>query len=128
MNEPADDDPDDGYGPPAIPTLVGCLHCHEEYESYMIERRRERDADGVFRWWWCCPTPGCGGRGFGNDIFPVDPEWVDSDGSRGWVQDDSDDEDEFDLGMADDDDDDDDDEPDWDRPRKDDDDDFPVPF
>ena len=129
MREFADDDTDrsdDSLGPPAIPTLVGCLVCQEEYESYLIERRRERGADGTLRWWWCCPTGGCGGRGFGNDIFPVDPEWVDSDGSRGWVQDDAD-EDEFELGLGGDEDDD----PDWDRPGMDDDeddDDFPVPF
>ena len=29
----------DPFGPPAIPTLVGCLHCGEEYESYRIEWR-----------------------------------------------------------------------------------------
>lgn len=130
MREFADDDDDrgdDSLGPPAIPTLVGCLHCQEEYESYLIERRKEPDADGVLRWWWCCPTPGCTGRGFTIDIFPVDPDWTDEEGNRLWVDDaDLDDEDEFGPDL--DDEDEDDDEPDWGRPRKGGDDDFPVPY
>ncbi len=93
-----DDPTSDPFGPPTIPTLVGCLHCHQEYESYLIERRQEPDSDGVQRWWWCCPVPGCGGRGFGFDILPVDPAWRSEDGSSGWVYDEEDeeDDDEFD--------------------------------
>ena len=93
MSAPEDDDPSaDPFGPPKIPTLVGCLHCQEEYESYLIERRQEPDVNGVLRWWWCCPTEGCGGRGFGFDILPVDQDWTDEDGERMWVSDDDEDE------------------------------------
>jgi hypothetical protein len=130
MSVPTEDDDDRGgdpFGPPAIPTLVACLHCGDEYESYLIERRRDRDSDGRMRWWWCCPTPGCGGRGFGFDILPIDQDWTDEEGNRMWVDDDDDDEEgEFDLGL--DDDDDDDDPPDWNRPRKGGDDDHPIPY
>jgi hypothetical protein len=82
-----DDPTSDPFGPPTIPTLVGCLHCQQEYESYLIERRCEPDGDGVPRWWWCCPMPGCGGRGFGFDILPVDHDWTDENGERMWVDD-----------------------------------------
>lgn len=124
MSAPTEDDDRSGdpFGPPAIPTLVACLHCGDEYESYLIERRRERDSDGRLRWWWCCPTPGCSGRGFGFDILPIDQDWTDEDGNRIWVEDDDEEDDEFDLGL-------DDDPPDWERPKKDDDeDDPPIPW
>jgi len=125
-NEDDDERGSDPFGPPAIPTLVACLHCGEEYESYLIERRRERNADGQWRWWWCCATPNCDGRGFGFDILPIDEDWTDEEGNRMWVSDDEEDDDdgEFDLGL---DDDDDDEPPDWNRPRKDDDD-HPLPY
>lgn len=73
----------DPFRPPEIPTLVECLHCCEEYDSYLIEWRVEQDDDGKPHGFWCCPIEGCGGKGFGIDIFPVDPDYqVDED--RGW--------------------------------------------
>jgi hypothetical protein len=96
-------DPDaDSMKPPAVPTEVFCLHCQREYESYLIEWRVETDAHGRPHGFWCCPTPGCGGRGFGFDILPTDPEYQDENG--GWFSDDEGDEcddgefdDDFDL-------------------------------
>lgn len=79
----------DPFGPPAIPTQVGCLHCGQEYESYLIEWRVEPDADGRPHGFWCCPTPGCGGRGFGFDILPTDPDYQDEHGDRIWTDDES---------------------------------------
>lgn len=76
--------PDDGdpFGPPPISTLVCCLHCGREYDSYRIEWRAEPGKRGF----WCCPIPGCDGIGFGFDILPVDPDYQDEHG--GWVYDD----------------------------------------
>jgi hypothetical protein len=87
----ADKDP---FRPPTIPTLVGCLHCGQEYESYRIEWRVERGADGRPHGFWCCPIPGCGGIGFGCDILPVDPTYRDERG--GWVCSDEEEPDETD--------------------------------
>ena len=96
-------DPDrDPFHPPTIPTLVGCLHCGEEYDSYKIEWRVSTDGDGKRHGFWCCPTPGCGGCGFGFDIFPVDPDYVNENGERMWVSDDDDDEDDDELEDVDD--------------------------
>ena len=81
----------DPFGPPAIPTLVACLHCGQEYDSYRIEWRIERDVSGSMHGFWCCPNPGCDGKGFGFDILPVDPNYQDENG--GWVYDDNLDED-----------------------------------
>ena len=85
----ADDDPppasSDPFGPPTVPTLVGCLHCGQEYESYLIEWRVRPSYDGKPRGFWCCPMPGCDGIGFGFDILPVDPDYQDEHG--GWVHD-----------------------------------------
>ena len=78
----------DPFGPPAISTLVGCLHCGEEYDSYRIEWRVTQDADGTPHGFWCCPIPGCDGKGFGFDIFPVDPDYRDENGERMWIEDD----------------------------------------
>ena len=79
-------DPDaDPFKPPAIPTEVGCLHCGRTFESYLIEWRIETGYDGQPRGFWCCPTPGCDGCGFGFDILPLDPEYQDERG--GWVSD-----------------------------------------
>jgi len=80
----------DPLGPPAIPTEVGCLHCGQEYESYLIEWRVDTDAHGKSHGFWCCPTPGCGGCGFGFDILPLDPDYQDERG--GWVSFDDEDE------------------------------------
>ena len=86
-------DPDrDPFRPPEVPTEVSCLHCGREYDSYLIEWRVETDAEGKQHGFWCCPTPGCGGIGFGFDILPTDPEYQDERG--GWVQDDEGEEDE----------------------------------
>lgn len=82
----------DPFGPPLVPTLVGCLHCQQEYDSYLIEWRVERRVDGQPWGFWACPIEGCGGAGFGVDIFPVDPNYRDEHG--GWVHDDEDDDDE----------------------------------
>ncbi len=90
----------DPFRPPAIPTEVGCLHCGQEYESYLIEWRVETDANGKEAGFWCCPTSGCDGKGFGFDILPTDPTYQDERG--GWVQSDDDeigeDNDEADFG------------------------------
>jgi hypothetical protein len=86
----------DPFRPPAIPTEVGCLHCGQEYESYLIEWRVGMDAEGKEEGFWCCPTPGCGGKGFGFDILPTDPTYQDENG--GWVQADDEDEEDDDFG------------------------------
>jgi hypothetical protein len=78
----------DPFGPPAISTLVHCLHCGEEYDSYRIEWRVETRTDGSQQGFWCCPTKGCGGIGFGFDIFPIDPEYRDENGELLWCSDD----------------------------------------
>lgn len=77
----------DCFKPPAIPTEVCCLHCGCEYESYLIEWRVEQSVDGKQHGFWCCPTPGCDGRGFGFDILPTDPEYVGEDGEAMWSSD-----------------------------------------
>jgi len=91
-----DDANSDPFRPPEIPTEVGCLHCQQVYESYLIERRERTCADGNVRGFWCCPTPGCDGAGFGFDILPTDPDYQDERG--GWIRDDDseEDDDEFD--------------------------------
>ena len=76
----------DPFRPPAVPTLVHCLHCHNEFDSYRIEWRIETSHDGKKLGFWCCPMPGCDGRGFGFDILPVDPNYRDERG--GWFSDD----------------------------------------
>ena len=80
----------DPYRPPAIPTEVCCLHCGQEYESYLIHWQEEVDERGEVHGFWCCPTTGCDGRGFGFDIFPTDPEYRDEDGEPMWFHDDED--------------------------------------
>jgi hypothetical protein len=90
-------DPDtDPFKPPAIPTVVSCLHCGEEFDSYLIEWRVENGKNGSEMGFWCCPTPGCDGKGFGFDIFPLDPEYRDENGDRMWSSDDEEDEDDDD--------------------------------
>jgi hypothetical protein len=83
--DPLDADADP-FKPPPVPVEVFCLHCQSEYESYLIEWRVMTDADGKTHGFWCCPTPGCGGMGFGFDIHPADPDYQDERG--GWVHDD----------------------------------------
>lgn len=77
---------DDPFRPPEVAVAVQCLHCGEEYESYLIEWREGACGDGEVRGFWCCPTPGCDGIGFGFDILPTDPNYRDERG--GWVWDD----------------------------------------
>jgi len=112
----------DPFGPPAISTIVHCIHCGEEYDSYRIEWRVEHDADGGVHGFWCCPMPDCDGKGFGFDIFPVDPEYRDENGELMWCSDDEDEDEfeddlftdgEFSVVDGDDDEDDDEDEADW---------------
>jgi len=95
MVAPKRPDPDaDPFRPPEIPTEVRCLHCGEEYDSYRIEWREETGDDGRVQGFWCCPTPGCGGMGFGFDILPTDPTYCDQRG--GWVSfNEDEDEDEY---------------------------------
>ena len=84
--------------PPAIPIEVYCLHCGEEYQSYLIEYRPISDTQQGF---WCCPTERCGGAGFLFNIFPADPEWRSEHGERvGWFDDGEDDADEYNHDMA----------------------------
>jgi hypothetical protein len=82
----------DPFRPPAIPVEVGCLHCQKTYESYLIEWRISSSTDGKRMGFWCCPTPDCGGCGFGFDIFPTDPSYRCEDGRLMWSFDDEDDE------------------------------------
>lgn len=89
----ATDEPEPGtdpFGPPVLSTLVGCLHCQQEYDSYRIEWRVERDTAGRPRGFWSCPTLGCDGVGFGCDIHPADPDYRDEHG--GWTYDEDEDE------------------------------------
>jgi hypothetical protein len=83
-------DPDnDPFKPPTTNTEVGCLHCQETYDSYRIEWRVFTSADGSKHGFWCCPTPGCDGKGFGFDILPTDPNY--DDGNLSCMSDDEDD-------------------------------------
>jgi hypothetical protein len=77
----------DPFAPPVISTIVHCIHCGEEFDSYRIEWRVEHDADGPAHGFWCCPMPGCDGKGFGFDIFPVDPDFRDENGELMWCSD-----------------------------------------
>lgn len=68
-----------------------CMHCQEKYDSYRIEWREFQSKDGTREGFWCCPTPGCGGKGFLFDIYPTDPNWEDEENrgmSGGWYDDD----------------------------------------
>lgn len=79
----------DSFRPPTVSVIVHCLHCDQEYESYLIhwvDETPDSDAPGF----WCCPTPGCDGKGFGFDIFPIDPDYRDEQGNLMWVEDDDD--------------------------------------
>ena len=81
-------DPDaDPFRPPAISIIVGCLHCCEEYDSYRIEWRVKTGHDGRPHGFWCCPIENCDGKGFGFDIFPVDPDYRDEHGDKMWISD-----------------------------------------
>lgn len=85
----------DPFKPPKIPTTVHCIHCNSEYESYRIEWRVFTDDEGARHGFWCCPMPDCDGKGFGFDIFPIDPEYRDENGQQmGFFCDDDEDEDD----------------------------------
>ena len=70
----------DCFRPPSMPTLVRCLHCNEEYDSWKMRYAITTDADGSRHGFWRCGTPGCDGAGFGFDIFPCDEDYIDPDG------------------------------------------------
>jgi hypothetical protein len=89
----------DLFGPPAVSTVVECLHCGEQYDSYRIEWQVETDAAGVKHGKWCCPIPGCGGAGFGFEILPIDPNYRDEHG--GWGSGEVNDDSEYDIEPAD---------------------------
>jgi hypothetical protein len=92
-------DPDtDPFRPPAISTIVHCIHCNQEYDSYRIEWRVSTDHEGQPAGFWCCPIEGCDGKGFGFDIFPIDPNYQSEDGNMMWFDDSDGEEDEFEDG------------------------------
>jgi hypothetical protein len=82
------DEESDPFRPPKTSTVVSCLHCGEEYDSYRIEWRILQDAQGRPHGFWCCPIEGCDGKGFGIDIFPVDPNYVHENGELIFMVDD----------------------------------------
>ena len=84
--DPLDSD-GDIFKPPAIPTIVGCLHCGQEYDSYRIEWRVLTDHEGNPHGFWCCTIENCDGKGFGFDILPVDPDYRDENGEKMWIDD-----------------------------------------
>ena len=84
----------DPFRPPTISVMVHCIHCHQEFDSYLIHWIEE-EFEGLKQGFWCCPNPGCDGKGFGFDIFPVDPEYRDEDGQLMWCDDDEGEEGEF---------------------------------
>jgi hypothetical protein len=70
----------DCFRPPEIPVQVCCLHCHREFDSYLIHWVEDPTyGNGGY---WACPTPGCDGKGFTFDIWPTDPEWTDEQGNK----------------------------------------------
>lgn len=77
----------DCFRPPQVSTLVHCIHCGEEYDSWRMVYRVRVGHDGKVRGFWDCGMPGCDGAGFQFDIFPVDPHYVAEDGQveGGWV-------------------------------------------
>ncbi len=77
----------DVFRPPAVATMLHCLHCGEEYDRYRIEWRILTDHSGKPHGFWCCPIENCDGKGFGFDIFPIDPDYRDEDGNAMWVDD-----------------------------------------
>lgn len=96
MSDDPLDPASDPFKPPAIPTAVSCLHCGEEFDSYLIEWRVETGKSGTPMGFWCCPTPGCDGKGFGFDIFPLDPDYLDENGDRMWSSDEDEEDDDGD--------------------------------
>ena len=78
----------DIFRPPSENCEVFCLHCRQKYDSYKIHWVPKEGGEGF----WCCPTPGCGGMGFGFDIHPTDPHYPEHDPEGrfigGWFDDD----------------------------------------
>jgi hypothetical protein len=72
----------DPCGPPLVPTLVHCIHCGQEYDSYLIKWVVTPNHEGKLWGHWICPIPGCDGAGFCIDIWPVDPEWRNEHGEK----------------------------------------------
>jgi antitoxin HicB len=70
----------DPMRPPKESTLVHCIHCDEEYDSWRMVYRVSVGHDGKVHGFWCCAMPGCDGAGFQFDIFPVDPNYIAEDG------------------------------------------------
>lgn len=69
--------------------MVHCLHCGREYESYEISWVEQPGLGPLGeQGMWCCPTQHCDGKGFGNDILPLDAssdtalghDWLDAAG------------------------------------------------
>ncbi len=70
---------EDPFRPPETPCPVRCLHCDAEYSSDEIVWRQGPDGSGF----WCCPRPGCDGKGFHFDIHPLDSAlWAEEDGGE----------------------------------------------
>jgi hypothetical protein len=76
----------DPFKPPPIVTVVRCLHCDQEYDSFKIHWVEDASF-GVGGGYWACSTPGCDGKGFCFDIWPTDPEWRDENGEKVWFDD-----------------------------------------
>lgn len=93
----------DIFKPPEVNTVVSCLHCGEEYDSYKIHWVEDASW-GVGGGFWACGTPGCDGKGFCFDIWPTDPEWRDENGMKVWIEDDDEglelEEDQFDDDLG----------------------------
>jgi hypothetical protein len=90
----------DCFRPPEIPTQVYCLHCHSEFDSYLMQW--VEDATYGNGGYWACPTPGCDGKGFTFDVWPTDPEWTDEEGNKVAFLDDRPDTEEDQFAAADD--------------------------
>jgi len=89
QDPPGSNDP---FRPPDIPIEVHCIHCGEEYDSYLI--KWVPDEKNPNQGFWSCPTPGCDGIGFCFDIWPTDPDWRDENGEKVSCFDEDEDDDE----------------------------------
>ncbi len=82
---PVDPSKNDGFGPPAEPCLVTCLHCDETYQSSEMQQAyRPHMQDtwvegmghgcGPLEPLWWCKNSDCDGAGYGHDIHPAKPK------------------------------------------------------
>lgn len=56
----------DEFQPPMPSVRLRCIHCGEECDSRdMVYRWSDEEQFGR----WCCPTPGCDGKGVGLDLW-----------------------------------------------------------